>query len=60
MSYDGNGNLLTDNLNTYTWDPYWGVMTSVSTGSTTVTATYDALGRVVEQGDRIGVCSNSL
>jgi YD repeat-containing protein len=46
--YDGNGNLLTDNLNTYTWDPNWGTMTTVSTGATTVTATYDALGRMVE------------
>ena len=46
--YDTNGNLLTDNLNTYTWDPNWGTMTTASTGSTTVTATYDALGRMVE------------
>jgi RHS repeat-associated protein len=46
--YDGNGNLLTDNLNTYTWEPNWGTMTTVSTGSTTVTSTYDALGRMVE------------
>jgi RHS repeat-associated protein len=48
-SYDANGNLLTDNLNTYTWDPTWGNMLSVNTGSTTVTATYDALGRTLEQ-----------
>ena len=48
VSYDGNGNLLTDNLNTYTWDPNWGTMTTVSTGATTVTSTYDALGRMVE------------
>jgi RHS repeat-associated protein len=48
VHYDANGNLLTDNLNTYTWDPNWGTMTTVSTGSTTVTATYDALGRMVE------------
>ena len=47
-SYDANGNLLTDNLNSYAWDPNWGTMTTVSTGSTTVTATYDALGRMVE------------
>jgi RHS repeat-associated protein len=52
--YDSNGNLTTDNLNTYTWDPNWGNMTSVSTGSTTVTASYDALGRVVEQGSGSG------
>jgi len=46
--YDANGNLLTDNLNTYTWDPNWGIMLTVNNGSSTVTATYDALGRMVE------------
>ncbi len=46
--YDANGNLLTDNLNTYTWDANWGNLLTVNTGSTTVTATYDALGRMVE------------
>jgi RHS repeat-associated protein len=47
--YDANGNLLTDNLNTYTWDPNWGTMLTVTpSGGTTVTATYDALGRMVE------------
>lgn len=45
--YDAVGNLLTDNLNTYTWDAY-GNMATVSTGSSTVTATYDASGRMVE------------
>jgi RHS repeat-associated protein len=45
--YDGAGNLLTDNLNTYTWDAY-GKMTTVNTGAATVTAVYDALGRMVE------------
>lgn len=49
VQYDGDGNLLTDNLNSYTWDPNWGTMSSVNTGSTTVSAVYDALGRVVEQ-----------
>jgi RHS repeat-associated protein len=47
VSYDANGNLLTDNLNSYTWDTF-GNMATVTTGSTTVTATYDALGRMVE------------
>jgi hypothetical protein len=47
VSYDGDGNLLTDNLNTYTWDVY-GRMSTVNTGSATVTAIYDALGRMVE------------
>jgi len=45
--YDASGNLLTDNLNTYTWDVY-GHMLTVSTGAATVAATYDALGRMVE------------
>jgi YD repeat-containing protein len=45
VQYDANGNLTTDNLNTYTWDPNWGNMTSVNT----YPATYDAFGRVVEQ-----------
>ncbi len=48
VQYDADGNLLSDNLNTYTWDPYWGNMLTVNTGSTTVAATYDALGRMVE------------
>src|SRR6202035_3136348 len=46
-TYDGAGNLLTDNLNTYTWDAF-GTMTTVNTGAATVTAIYDALGRMVE------------
>jgi RHS repeat-associated protein len=50
VSYDSNGNLLTDNLNTYTWDPNWGNVTSVNG----IAATYDALGRVVEQGSGSG------
>jgi YD repeat-containing protein len=36
--HDANGNVLDGNLNTYTWDPNWGAMASVNTGSTTVTA----------------------
>jgi RHS repeat-associated protein len=49
VHYDANGNLLTDNLNNnYTWDPNWGSMLTVTAGSATVTATYDALGRMVE------------
>ena len=48
-SYDANGKLLTDNLNTYTWDPNWGTMTTVTpSGGSAVTSTYDALGRMVE------------
>jgi len=48
VNYDADGNLLADNLNTYTWNVY-GNMATVSNGSTTVSATYDALGRMVEQ-----------
>jgi RHS repeat-associated protein len=49
VSYDADGNLLTDNLNnTYTWDPNWGNLLSVSNGSATVTNTYDAFGKMVE------------
>ncbi|HXM09989.1 MAG TPA: RHS repeat-associated core domain-containing protein [Terriglobales bacterium] len=48
VAYDANGNLLTDNLNSYTWDPNWNTMLTASNGSTTVTNTYDALGRMVE------------
>jgi hypothetical protein len=47
VQYDANGNLLIDNLNTYTWDVL-GNMSSANTGSASVTATYDALGRMVE------------
>jgi RHS repeat-associated protein len=47
VRYDANGNLLTDNLNSYTWDAY-GDMATVNNGSAIVTATYDAMGRMVE------------
>jgi RHS repeat-associated protein len=45
--YDTNGRLLQDNLNSYTWDNY-GDMVTASNGSTTVTAIYDAFGRMVQ------------
>jgi RHS repeat-associated protein len=45
VKYDTNGNLLTDNLNTYTWDPNWGNPATVATTA----LIYDALGRMVEQ-----------
>jgi RHS repeat-associated protein len=44
VQYDGNGDLLTDNLNTYTWNVF-GNMLSVNT----ISATYDAFGQVAEQ-----------
>ena len=51
MSFDADGNTKTDNIgNTYTWDPNWGNMTSVNG----ITATYDALGSVVEQANGSG------
>jgi RHS repeat-associated protein len=45
VSYDKNGNLLRDNLNTYTWDPNWGNPASINSTN----LIYDALGRMVEQ-----------
>jgi RHS repeat-associated protein len=45
VSYDQNGNLLTDNLNTYTWDPNWGNPASINSTK----LIYDALGQMVEQ-----------
>jgi len=45
VQYDLNGNLLTDNLNTYTWDPSFGNPKSVNG----INLVYDALGRMVEQ-----------
>ena len=45
VQYDGNGNLLTDNLNTYTWDPNFGNLASVNG----INLIYDALGQMVEQ-----------
>ena len=46
VQYDGNGNLLTDNLGTpYTWDPNFGNPASING----IILTYDALGRMVEQ-----------
>ena len=48
ISYDSNGNLLTDITHTYTWDAD-GKLYQIVSGSTTTTMTYDALGRRVEQ-----------
>jgi hypothetical protein len=45
VTYDANGNLLTDNLNTYTWDSNWGNPASIN-GTNLI---YDALGQMVEQ-----------
>ncbi len=45
VQYDANGNLLTDNLNTYTWDKNWGNPASVNSTN----LIYDALGRMVEK-----------
>jgi RHS repeat-associated protein len=43
-SYDANGNLLSADSHTYTWEPNWGNPSSID-GKT---LTYDALGRMVE------------
>ncbi len=45
VSYDANGKLLTDNLNTYTWDTNWGNPASINTTN----LIYDAIGQMVEQ-----------
>jgi RHS repeat-associated protein len=46
ITYDANGNLLTDNLsNTYTWDANWGNPARVNSTN----LIYDALGQMVEQ-----------
>ena len=45
MSYDANGNLLSDGVHSYTWDGNWGNPSAIDA----VSLTYDALGRMVEQ-----------
>jgi RHS repeat-associated protein len=45
VSYDANGNLLSDGAHNYTWDGNWGNPSAIDT----VSLTYDALGRMVEQ-----------
>ncbi len=49
ISYDANGNLLSDTFNTYTWDT-WGELASAN-GNALV---YDALGRMVENTTSAG------
>jgi hypothetical protein len=44
-SYDANGDLLNDGAHNYTWDGNWGNPSTIDT----VSLTYDALGRMVEQ-----------
>jgi len=46
--YDAKGNLTKDNLNTYTWDGFGQMATATPSGGSTVSVTYDALGRMVE------------
>jgi RHS repeat-associated protein len=48
-SYDADGEVLNDCLNSYTWDAYGRPLTVYTTGGTNVGVTYDALGRIVEQ-----------
>lgn len=47
-TYDANGNSLNDSFNTYTWDADNNSV-SVASGSGTVSLTYDAFDRMVEQ-----------
>ncbi len=44
ISYDANGDLLSDTFNTYSWDPNWGNLATVN-GQALV---FDSLGRMVE------------
>ena len=46
ISYDANGNLLSDTFNTYTWHPNWGNPATINGSSNPLV--YDALGRMVE------------
>lgn len=48
-TYDANGNVTNDFLNSYSWDGYGRPLTIQPVGSTAVGLTYDALGRMVEQ-----------
>jgi YD repeat-containing protein len=61
VAYDANGNLLTDNLYSYTWDPNFGNPSSVTNqmgGNDSVYGlVYDALGRMVEQDDSFRECA---
>ncbi len=56
MSYDGNGNLLNDSFNAYTWDAE-GKQLSTAYGDNggTNTFTYDAFGHVVEISEGGGI-----
>jgi RHS repeat-associated protein len=47
-SYDSNGNLLTDTINTYTWNQD-NRPKAMTVSGTTVNMTYDAFGRMVEK-----------
>jgi RHS repeat-associated protein len=48
-TYDGKGNVLNDNVHTYTWDADGHAITVDAGESDAVSLTYDALGRMVEQ-----------
>jgi RHS repeat-associated protein len=48
-SYDNNGNVLNDSLDQYTWDAEGRPVTMAPVGGGTVSLTFDALGRMVEQ-----------
>jgi RHS repeat-associated protein len=48
-SYDANGNVLSDSLDQYTWNAEGRPVTMAPYGGGTVSLTFDALGRMVEQ-----------
>jgi RHS repeat-associated protein len=48
FTYDANGNLGNDSVHSYTWGAQ-GSAVAITTGTSTVNLTYDALGRMVEQ-----------
>src|SRR5208282_3766400 len=49
-TYDGNGNVLSDTLDTYTWDSEGRPVSLTPYQGSTVSLTFDALGRTVEFG----------
>jgi RHS repeat-associated protein len=55
VSYDGNGRLTDDTMNSYTWDTWGDLATATPNGTgNTTTLTYDAFGRMVESSSSGG------
>lgn len=53
-SYDGNGRLTNDTMNSYTWDTWGDLLSATPVGGNTSTLTYDAFGRMVESTNSAG------